>query len=142
MENCLRDAFSVGFHRVILMGSDIPDLPRKIVTDAFRFLATVDCVIGPSFDGGYYLIGFRSDSLLPEVFSGIRWGTETVLKETTEILSRHHLSTHLVGRWGDIDTVDDLKRFLEQNRDSSFCPRTMQYIRSTTFPLHRHTEGG
>jgi rSAM/selenodomain-associated transferase 1 len=130
MENCLRDAFSRGFHRAILLGSDIPDLPAEIVTDAFRHLAKVDCVIGPSFDGGYYLIGFRNDSLLPDVFSGIRWGTDTVLQETIEVLTRHHLTIQLLRTWGDIDTVDDLKRFIEQNGDTSRCPRTMAYLRS------------
>ena len=140
MENCLRDAFSRGFHRAILLGSDIPDLPGEIVTDAFRFLNTVDCVIGPSIDGGYYLIGFRNDSLLPEAFSDMRWGTETVLAETTEILTRFHLSTHLMRTWGDIDTVDDLKRFLEQNRDTSLCPRTMAYLRSVKLPPPINTE--
>ena len=58
--------FSRGLHRAILIGSDIPDLPGEIVTDAFRFLNIADCVIVPSIDGGYYLIGFRNDSLLPE----------------------------------------------------------------------------
>lgn len=135
MENCLRDAFSRGFHRVILIGSDIPDLPGEIVTDAFRFLNTFDCVIGPSIDGGYYLIGFRNDSLLPEAFKGIRWGTDTVLEKTTEILKRYHLTTHLLRTWGDIDTIDDLKRFLEQNRDTSLCPRTMAYLRNAKLPL-------
>lgn len=139
MENCLRDAFSRGFQRAILVGSDIPDLPGEIVTDAFRFLNTFDCVIGPSIDGGYYLIGFRIDSLLSEAFSGIRWGTETVLEETIEILARYHLTTHLLKTWRDIDTVDDLKRFLVQNRNTSLCPRTMAYLRSAKLPLRINT---
>jgi rSAM/selenodomain-associated transferase 1 len=140
MEGCLRDVVARGFHRAILMGSDIPDLPREIVTNAFRFLNTVDCVIGPSFDGGYYLIGFRDDSLLPEAFSGIRWGTDTVLEETIDILTEYHLTTHLLRTWGDIDTVDDLKRFLEQNRDTSRCPRTMAYLRNPKLPPLANTE--
>lgn len=141
MEGCLRDALSRGFHRAILIGSDIPDLPVKIVTDAFCFLNTFDCVIGPSLDGGYYLIGFRNDSLLPEVFSGIRWGTETVLADTTEILTRYHLTTQLLRTWGDIDTVDDLKRFLKQSSDTSLCPRTMAYLRNTKLPPLINTGG-
>jgi rSAM/selenodomain-associated transferase 1 len=141
MENCLRDAFSRGFHRVILIGSDIPDLPGEIITDAFRFLNTVDCVIGPCLDGGYYLIGFRDDSLLPEAFSGIQWGTEAVLGQTIEILTTYHLTLHLLRTWGDIDTIEDLKRFLEQNRDTLLCPRTMAYLRSAKLPPIGNREG-
>lgn len=140
MENCLRGAFSRGFRRAILIGSDIPDLPWEIVTDAFHYLNTVDCVIGPSLDGGYYLIGFRIDSLLPEAFSGVQWGTETVLEETTEILTRYHLTTHLLRTWGDIDTIDDLNRFLEQNRNTSLCPRTIAYLRNVKLPPLINTE--
>jgi rSAM/selenodomain-associated transferase 1 len=135
MEGCLRYAFSRDFHRAILIGSDIPDLPGEIITDAFRFLNTVDCVIGPSLDGGYYLIGFREDSLLPEAFSGIPWGIDTVLGETIEVLTRYHRTIHLLRTWGDIDTFDDLKRFIEQSKDTSRCPRTMAYIRSVELPL-------
>jgi rSAM/selenodomain-associated transferase 1 len=138
MEYCINNAFSIGFRRVLLIGSDVPDLPGKIVTDAFRFLKTFDCVIGPSLDGGYYLIGFRRDSLLPEVFRGIEWGTDIVLKKTTDIVRRHHLRTQLLKTWRDIDTVRDLKHFFETNKDTSACPRTIAYLhRSKLLPINR-----
>ena len=140
MEHCFRNAFSRGFRRVIVIGSDVPDLPEDTLGDAFRFLNTADCVIGPSFDGGYYLIGFRSDSLLPEAFRGIHWGTDRVLKKTTDTLRRHHLRTHLLRTWRDIDTVEDLKQFFETNKHTSTCPRTMTYLNTTKLlPSERST---
>ena len=139
MEHCFRNAFSRGFRRVIVIGSDVPDLPEEIIGDAFRFLDTLDCVIGPSLDGGYYLIGFRSDSLLPEAFEGIEWGTEVVLKKTTDILRSHHLRTHLLQTWRDIDTVEDLKQFFKKNKGTPICARTMTYLSNSKLPPLNHT---
>ena len=139
MEHCFRNAFSRGFRRVIVIGSDVPDLPGEIIGDAFRLLNTHDCVIGPSLDGGYYLIGFRIGSLLPEAFEGIEWGTEVVLKKTTDILERHHLRTHLLQAWRDIDTVEDLKQFFQRNKGTSICSRTMTYLYTSTLPSLDHT---
>jgi len=139
MEHCFRNAFSRGFRRVIVIGSDVPDLPEDTFGDAFRFLNTADCVIGPSLDGGYYLIGFRSDSLLREAFRGIHWGTDTVLEKTTDTLRRHHLRTHLLRTWRDIDTVEDLKQFFEKNKHTSTCPRTMTYLHATKLLPSEHS---
>jgi rSAM/selenodomain-associated transferase 1 len=138
MEHCFRNAFSKDFRRVIVMGSDLPDLPAEIIGDAFRFLNTLECVIGPSVDGGYYLIGFRSDSFLPETFRGLPWGTDTVLRKTTDILRNHRLRTHLLQSWRDIDTVEDLRHFFEKNKDTPICPRTMAYLHSSKLPFLTH----
>ena len=134
MEYCFHGVFSKGFQHVIAIGSDVPDLPAEIIDDAFGFLARVDCVIGPSFDGGYYLIGFRRHSFLPQVFTGIEWGTEVVLKKTTEIVRRHHLRTQLLRTWRDIDTVEDLRQLFEKNKNTSLCPQTMTYLQSLKIP--------
>ncbi len=62
--------FSEGARSVVLIGSDIPDLPARIVDEAFRALDKCGAVIGPSVDGGYYLIGFREDTFCGDVFAG------------------------------------------------------------------------
>ena len=71
MENSLAEAFAQGFNRAIIIGSDSPDLPEELIHEAFSSLEIHDAVIGPSVDGGYYLIGFRNDAFLPEAFEGI-----------------------------------------------------------------------
>lgn len=138
MEHCFGHAFSKGFQRVVGIGSDIPDLPAGIVEEAFASLKAIDSVIGPSLDGGYYLIGFQCGSFLPEAFREILWGTDTVLKQTMDILKRHKLATHLLPIWRDIDTVEDLKHFFEKNKDTALCPRTIAYLQTTKLIRAKH----
>ena len=73
MKNGFMEAFSMNFKRVVLIGSDIPNLPLEFIEEAFNSLGEKDAVIGPSFDGGYYLIGFRDKTFSPEVFEGIQY---------------------------------------------------------------------
>ena len=129
MAHCFHEAFSQGFHRVVLIGSDLPDLPGDIIDEAFTALENVDSVLGPAVDGGYYLIGFNKGSFTPEVFSGMEWSTETVLQKTLAILKRHLRRVHLLPQWDDIDTLEDLKQFVERNEATSICPRTMTYLK-------------
>ena len=129
MKNAFIDAFDRGFQQVIIVGSDIPDLPRNVIEDAFDSLQTRDAVLGPSFDGGYYLIGFKRDTFQPQAFEGIRWGTETVFQETIDRLRTKGLSLHTLPTWNDIDTVNDLKGLLQRNRQTAFSSsQTISYL--------------
>ena len=109
MKNGFLDTFTRGFEKVVLIGSDIPDLPLSFVEEAFTSLSEMDAVIGPSFDGGYYLIGFTKGAFLPRVFEGIAWGTEKVFKSTIQILTDEKRKLYVLPRWRDIDTIEDLK---------------------------------
>jgi len=140
MEHCFRSAFSQDFHRVVVIGSDIPDLPAQIVDDSFSALTSYDSVIGPSFDGGYYLIGFQRSRFLPDVFTGIHWGTHEVAKETIDTLNRYDTTTHMLPKWNDIDTPEDLRRLYHKNKNSPFCPRTIAYLRRIKLPSLEHTQ--
>ncbi|MDM8537304.1 TIGR04282 family arsenosugar biosynthesis glycosyltransferase, partial [Desulfobacterales bacterium HSG17] len=71
-------AFKQGFEQVILIGTDTPDLPETIIKKGFNALGENDAVIGPSVDGGYYLIGFNTETFLPQAFENITWSTEKV----------------------------------------------------------------
>jgi uncharacterized protein len=129
MENAFKNAFADGCSRVIIIGSDLPDMGNALLDDAFNALDLNDAVIGPSYDGGYYLIGFRHDSFLPEVFKGIAWGTDTVLKDTLKILREKKYRAHLLPELRDVDTVEDLKALYERNKDTAFAnSRTMKFI--------------
>jgi rSAM/selenodomain-associated transferase 1 len=130
MVHCFQQAFAKGFNCCVLIGSDSPDLPAEIIDEAFTSLEEVDSVIGPAFDGGYYLIGFTKGGFTPEVFSGVEWGTNTVLQKTLDIIKRHQRKVHLLPRWGDIDTLEDLKQFFERNKGTSICPGTMAYLKT------------
>ncbi len=109
MKNGFAEAFSMSFKRVVLIGSDIPDLPLEFIEDAFKSLDEKDAVVGPSFDGGYYLIGFTNKTFSPRVFDGIHWSTESVFEETLKVLKQEGLTVHTLQPLRDIDTVEDLR---------------------------------
>jgi len=131
MNNGMADSFEQGFDRAILIGSDIPDLPVALIQESFAVLQTYDSVIGPAFDGGYYLIGFQRSSFLPEAFQGIEWGTGTVLTRTRAVLRDNKRTAYLLPPLRDIDTLEDLKVFIAKGENLSQCPRTMSYLKNS-----------
>jgi rSAM/selenodomain-associated transferase 1 len=131
MKNAFEKCFADGFEGAILIGSDSPDLPRQIIEEAFALLETVDAVIGPARDGGYYLIGFRAATFLLDPFSGIPWSTGGVLKSTLAILARKGLSVAILPLWGDIDTYKDLRALIDRSANTPFAgSRTICYALS------------
>jgi rSAM/selenodomain-associated transferase 1 len=129
MKNAFIDAFDRGFQQVIIVGSDIPDLPRAVIEDAFESLQTRDAVFGPSFDGGYYLIGFKRHTFQPQAFEGIVWGTETVFQATIDRLRTKGLSLRTLPTWNDIDTLADLKDLFQRHRQTAFSSsQTISYL--------------
>jgi len=95
-----------GAAAVVLVGTDSPTLPPPFIVQAFLELQTADVVIGPSTDGGYYLIGCVARATLPPVFEGISWGAHTVLSETMTALRDPELRLALLPPWYDVDTLD------------------------------------
>lgn len=132
MRNGFINMFDKNYQGVIIIGSDSPDLPGAFIDEALVSLQTHDVVIGPSFDGGYYLIGFKHDVFLPEAFDGIRWGTETVFSETITIVKNEGLRLYLLPRWNDIDTYNDLEGLIERNQNTDFR-RSMTFSYLSTF---------
>jgi rSAM/selenodomain-associated transferase 1 len=100
--------FEAGFGRVVLIGSDNPNLPRRLLDAADRALDDCDLVIGPSSDGGYYLIGMDRPHL--GVFENITWSTEMVYRQTLERAAALGLRCQSLDEWYDVDTIDDLRR--------------------------------
>jgi rSAM/selenodomain-associated transferase 1 len=109
MKNGFMEAFAMNFKRVVLIGSDIPDLPLEFIEEAFTSLKEKDAVIGPSFDGGYYLIGFKDKVFSLKVFEGIPWSTKRVFEETMKVLKQEGFTVHTLPLLRDIDTIDDLR---------------------------------
>ena len=102
--------FADGFHAAIIIDSDTPTLPTWLLERAVTLLASGehDLVLGPSEDGGYYLIGLRR--LHRELFEGMPWSTPAVLEETLRRARALGLSTLQVPPWYDVDTGADLAR--------------------------------
>jgi rSAM/selenodomain-associated transferase 1 len=130
MENAFKDSFSADVVKVVLIGSDIPDITSIVMDEAFSSLELQDAVIGPASDGGYYLIGFRKDAFLPDVFRGIPWSTGSVFQQTMEIFRRSGMRVHVLQEWNDVDTLDDLRSLFERNMDTWFAQsRSMSLCR-------------
>jgi rSAM/selenodomain-associated transferase 1 len=130
MKNGFCYAFTEEFRRVILIGSDSPDLPGDFLRNAIVELQTHDMVLGPSFDGGYYLIGFRDDTFLPSVFDGISWSSSSVFQETISRIKNAGRSLSLLPVWSDVDIISDLKNLVRRNRNTPFkSSHTISYLR-------------
>ena len=108
MRNAFTGAFSDGFCRVVLLGTDIPDLPGSIIDEAFSKLSCHPSVIGPALDGGYYLIGFQQENFFPQAFDNMPWGTRHVLNKTLSVFKRVKQNIHILPSWQDTDDYVDL----------------------------------
>jgi hypothetical protein len=115
MANSFARAFETGVERAVLIGTDIPDLPGHVINAAFDALRSHAAAIGPSTDGGYYLIGFNATGFLPAVFDGIPWGQPDVFARTMAIFDRDGTSVYQLPFWRDIDEVEDLLSFAKRN---------------------------
>jgi len=91
----------------VIIGSDSPDIPIQYVKRAFIKLKHKDVVLGPSSDGGYYLIGARSPHA--GLFESISWGESGVFGETVQRVRELDLSLALLPVWYDVDTPDSLE---------------------------------
>jgi rSAM/selenodomain-associated transferase 1 len=110
MRWAMQDAFEQGVQDVILTGTDLPTLPRAHLTEALKLIKTHDVVLGPTPDGGYYLIGLRR--MIPDLFDGIAWSTASVFAETKKKIESAGLSLGLLPECRDLDTLEDLKAFI------------------------------
>lgn len=107
MENALKDRIHQGFSSVVMMGTDSPTLPIDFIRKAFDLLRAHEVVVGPSHDGGYYLVGFRKN--IPPLFNSMPWGSDRVFSATLERINHLKLKCALLPFWYDVDTPADLK---------------------------------
>ncbi len=102
-------------YKVIIIGSDLPMLSTNELESAFQELENNHFVIGPSKDGGYWLIGLSKELLMPLTcipFEGIHWGGDSVLSQTLYQIKRHKLNYKVINTHNDIDNILDLKPWL------------------------------
>ena len=107
------DLFAAGFRKVVMVGSDLPTLPAGHVRRALEQVAPGTAVLGPSEDGGYYLLALAAPApgaQVPDLFTGIRWSTAEALDDTLAAARRAGLRVALVPRWRDVDDAAGLAR--------------------------------
>lgn len=132
MNHAFTELSDKGYRNTVLVGSDLPVFPARFLEEAFAALQGPGeslVVLGPSRDGGYYLIGTNGPNR--EIFEGIPWGTNCVLSKTAQKLTHLGLIPHLLPAWFDIDTLGDL-RYLVSMVDQTpghFQRNTLGFLR-------------
>lgn len=100
----------------VIIGSDIPDIARAHVAQAFMRLGEADAVFGPADDGGYWLVGLKRRPRIARIFTGVRWSGEHALADTLANAKRTGLKAACLATLPDIDTAEDYRRMREQGR--------------------------
>ncbi len=126
LENAARSLFESGHESVIFLGSDSPHLDPALLFQSVELLRHSQVVIGPSADGGYYLLALRR--LHRALFHDIKWSSETVLAETIRRLKEQEIHFQLLEESFDLDRPDDLRRLLKSPAQT-FAPRTVALLR-------------
>lgn len=111
MKTAFAKAFDEGYDKVVIIGSDCAELSAEIINQAYQKIGNKNLVIGPSEDGGYYLLGM--DRFCPKLFDGIAWSTSDVLASTLEKAAMLDLSVELLPELNDVDIEEDWKAVKE-----------------------------
>lgn len=117
MKNAFIKGFEDGYKRIVLIGSDLPDIDAEHIEDGLKALLKNDATFGPAIDGGYYLIGLNK--LQEFVFDNKPWSASNLLDVTLEELKRNNISYTLLEPLNDIDTFEDLiaSEFYKSNKE-------------------------
>jgi uncharacterized protein len=115
----------------VLFGTDTPSLPTSALSRAATLVQRKRVVLGPSLDGGYYLVGIRGT--VPDMFRGIRWGGTRVLQQTIARLAKSGIRPAFAPAWYDVDRWSDLMVLAEQLRHYAQrrplpCPETAKVL--------------
>lgn len=114
MHHVFEDLSAKGYVNIVVIGSDLPVMPHQFFEEAFSRLQESEklVVLGPSRDGGYYLIGMNRP--IPELFQDIPWSSNRVLSMTLRRFTHLGLTPYFLPSWFDIDTIEDLYLLYEQ----------------------------
>ncbi len=111
LKAAFRELRAQGADRVLAIGSDSPTLDPERILEAAESLAVCDVALGPTEDGGYYLIGTRGER--ETVFEGIPWGSDGAAAATLERARAERLDVRLLAPWYDLDDMASLRRAYE-----------------------------
>jgi rSAM/selenodomain-associated transferase 1 len=121
MHNAFTEVFDAGVSRAVIIGSDNIQVIPPLLNDAFEALLAGDMVIGPSNDGGYYLLGLNEPQ--PSLFEAVQWSTDSVLETTLAKAATANMNVIQLETLADIDHWADLeasnwRNFLDQKKNS------------------------
>ncbi len=131
MSNAFKEEFAKGYEKIVLIGSDTPHLSTDLLNKSFESLSTHEMVLGPSLDGGYYLIGFTKKGFNETVFENITWSSEVVLEQTLQTVNKKAL--YLLMYMNDIDTKEDLDQFYVSYKNQWKNSHTIQFLKAKDY---------
>ncbi|MEP3838043.1 MAG: TIGR04282 family arsenosugar biosynthesis glycosyltransferase [Algibacter sp.] len=117
MKNAFIEGFKDGYHRIVLIGSDLPDITAKHINKGLEALIQHDLVFGPAEDGGYYLVGLSKPHLF--VFKNKPWSETHLLEETLYEIKEKQVTFTTLDTLNDIDNFEDLiaSEFYQSNTE-------------------------
>lgn len=131
MHNACKFVKKAGASKMVIIGSDSPALPASSIKKAFGLLSRTDVVLGPSFDGGYYLIALKSPCA--GLFKDITWSSPTVFRDTIKNAQKLKKRVALLDKRYDIDDARDLfrlKKYLSKIKNRSVAGWTRKFMNS------------
>ncbi len=135
MLNAFNDAFTLGYEKCVLTGSDLPGLLTSTIKKGLASLDKYPACVGPAKDGGYYLIGFQAETLTDIPFANICWSTPHVFEKTIQKFESVKLEPYVLPELSDIDTLEDLMSLLQNKDFEKICPNTFKtyqdYLKTT-----------
>jgi hypothetical protein len=136
LERAFQELLSGSADRSIVVGTDCPELDVRLLDQALASLDAAELVLGPTHDGGYYLIGLSRRA--PAIFRGISWGTDQVLEQTLDRAGEVGLSRTLLPQLSDLDTPEDLVRLIARHlvRGGKLPARTAAALARMGLLLH------
>ena len=138
MHDAFTRSFADGAQRALIVGSDVPTIPENVLNMAVAALRDAEMVVGPTLDGGYYLIGFTAEAWAraQTVLHDVAWSTNLVFRTTVDRAAQAGLHLHVLPGWYDVDTIQDLRQaLLDAQPDSNLArwcarPEAIQFINS------------
>ncbi|MBS1258539.1 MAG: hypothetical protein MAG551_01598 [Candidatus Scalindua arabica] len=133
MKNAFKRSFDKGFRRTVIIGTDSPTLPLSYIQEAFDVLKEVPVTIGPTFDGGYYLIGLSAQE--DALFDNIEWSTSSVFRQTLARIKTANKQLNILPPWYDVDTPDSLEFLrshllsMKMSGDEDIPEKTLRFLR-------------
>ena len=140
MDHALTAAFTHGYAYALLAGTDIPNLAARHYQRAKALLQGADVVLGPTEDGGYYLVGAKRP--VPALFAGISWSTGSVLTQSRTRAEQAGLAVGLLEPERDLDTYDDLRAFLREDAGTKTLSTRTGNVLHTLIQRHGNASPG
>jgi rSAM/selenodomain-associated transferase 1 len=130
MRNAFRETLQDGAERAVIIGTDHPTLPTRFIEQAFAALCDPESItIGPSADGGYYLLGMNA--FYPQLFAGMHYSHDEVFSETLKRAGRTDAQIVVLPRWYDVDTPLALRRCLDDlDAEATAAPHTRRALQN------------